>query len=75
MAGVDVEQLIRQMETVADKLETCDDTGGLARMIRTWVVCVQQLDKEDCEAEEYKQVKEALEFALKDGGGYKPLNP
>lgn len=78
MAGVDTDQLIRQMETVGDKLEAHGETEALGRMINEWVICVRQLVEEIEDADNNADATEAIEAindALKDAGGYKPLNP
>lgn len=73
MAQIDKDQLIGQMESVAHNLESCGDTEDLARIIRTWVVCVESLPEEEPEA--YCEMVSTIKNAMREATGYKPLDP
>jgi len=74
--SVDEDQLIKQMETLADKLDVSEETRPISDMIRGWVLCIQeQMEDEDKASEDYTELKEIIDRAVSDAKGYKPYNP
>jgi len=72
---VDPDQLISQMETLADKLDASEETQPIASMIRGWVLCVQEILDPDRENENYTNLVQSIKEAVSDANGYRPYSP
>jgi len=72
---VNKDELIRQMQAVAHHLTENEDAKELGEMIHTWALAVEELYEEEYDCEEYTDLKNAIEGALKDAKAHNPITP